>query len=745
MRRLADQRGSALLLFLGVITALMIGSTVLVLTLMNQMKATASERTRVESGYAAEAALDTAVQVAKVNHPMSTTEEWLTPEELASAFAGVFPEGSEPTYRIYDNLATIDEGVKWDQGSPASSLTPDSMMWVEVTYDKNGRKTRARVLVRQSTTSFVYALPKAALFSDTGITLADTSDIYALNPDETPDASGPPYQTTVMAGGAYHDGDPVGCGRLSTNSSTDLAGPGSSVQSLGIRVNGSLSTPGHSFNDVIVGPGSVGYLGDYFNQTAEDGLLETSQAGATYAPAPAAPATLSASGTSVAPSKFTPSQITTISGVTYSSATKTYTFAGDIRINGTLELKTSGSGTGVFPAGTTFNFSKLSVNDSRNLTVTGELTVKANAVYAGGALTISNSTANTVSDSLGQLYCRGNLNVSGRVGLTTTSIYGRANVTIANDTSTALSDSLGQVYSLGDLSISGNVATTGTSLYAGANATLTGYTSPVTHQYSLVYSGNASRLLKLAGNVQLKTSALVSMGDFTISGATTPVTNWLGQIYVKCDAPGNTGNINWSGSMSVTSRDWANPSAEPKPMWMGRYWSRTGTYNDEYGPIWVPGNSSTSTVFGSTGTSSVMCPLLCTTEKTKVTGTVNFGTRAKPMVYYFMCDNNGIYPQKVEWKTNGKFYGLMVITESTIEFGDPGSGTVSSYVQGAVFAGCPYVAGTTPSTSDITLYDNSQVAYDQAIIDAVAASSIKTTTVVTETVAGSWQELPVTP
>ena len=45
--------------------------------------------------------------------------------------------------------------------------------------------------------------------------------------------------------------------------------------------------------------------------------------------------------------------------------------------------------------------------------------------------------------------------------------------------------------------------------------------------------------------------------------------------------------------------------------------------------------------------------------------------------------------------------------------------------------------------SDIVLEDGSCVAYDQCVVGAIATSSLKTTTLVTQTVPGSWQQLPV--
>ena len=211
----------------------------------------------------------------------------------------------------------------------------------------------------------------------------------------------------------------------------------------------------------------------------------------------------------------------------------------------------------------------------------------------------------------------------------------------------------------------------------------------------------------------------------------------------------NHGDVNWSGTASVTSRDYTQQAiptadaAQPKPLWLGRYWSRTGTYNDEYGNIWVPGNSSTSIHLGSTGNSRIMCPLLCTTERTEVSGHIDYGSRTAPMVYFFMCDNNGIYPQVVEWACTGTFFGLMVINESTININHGVSGTPS--IEGAVFAGCPYDPSHTSgmSMSDIVLEDQSSIAYNQSVVGAVATSSLHTTTIVTQIVQGSWQQLPV--
>jgi hypothetical protein len=561
---------------------------------------------------------------------MSNTAEWLTPAELAEAFAGTgFPAGATVTYRVYDNLAPVDYTVKWDKGGPSAAGTPDGMVWVETTATLNGRKTRARCLVQQTSVSFVKALPKAALYSDTGVTLSDTSDVYALNADGSADTSGPPFQTSVAAGGTWASGSPAGVGRFTANATSNLAAPGTTTQSLGIAANGSANLAGHTFTDVQTPPvPPIGFLSDYFDQAAQSSLADESQAASNTTLYPH-----NASGTSVDHAKFTPTNLSTTFltsiNASFNSSTKTYTFNNDIVVTGgDVTLSTSS-----FPAGTKFNFKSL--------------------------------------------YATGDLTVSGQLTLNTTALY------VAND------------------------------------FTLTGPTS-----------------------------------------SSAAVKDWLGSVYVPAHSTTTpkTGNVDWSGYVSVTSRNYLNTTAAPQPMWLGRYWERSGTYADEYGPIWVPGNSSTSIALDSTGASTISCPLLCSTEKPTITGNITFGSRTQPMVYFYMCDNNGIYPMTCQFGVpagrdpwtgvdhpadipyTGTFYGLMVINESVIDILG-GTGTAPS-VQGAIFAGCPYVSASTPSMSDITLEGGASVAYDQAVIDAVAYSAIKTTTTVTQIVSGSWQQLP---
>ena len=166
-----------------------------------------------------------------------------------------------------------------------------------------------------------------------------------------------------------------------------------------------------------------------------------------------------------------------------------------------------------------------------------------------------------------------------------------------------------------------------------------------------------------------------------------------------------------------------------------------------YGPTWCVGNAGTSNVaIRFTGPSSGsclhgQCPLLATTEKTVTSGRVDFGTMTAPMVYYMVCDNDTLYSNTCDWGSSGTFYGLMVIMEACLRI-TGGNGTTPCVV-GAVFNGTPYKSGTSESVNDITLTGASTVAYNQAVLDAIINTSIRTTTKVTQIVPGSWQQVPV--
>jgi len=278
--------------------------------------------------------------------------------------------------------------------------------------------------------------------------------------------------------------------------------------------------------------------------------------------------------------------------------------------------------------------------------------------------------------------------------------------------------------------------------------------------FESLYVTGTSGDLTLTGNVTVNTAALYVGRNFTISGTTTSVTDQLGPIYV-------TGIADWNGgsgssrlkimttqitSASSTYTLWADATT-PGPMYAqiltvdgdssGNYDGSSGAYDLVLGRTWVDGNAGTGNVAvnfsapSSGANSTVMCPLLATTEKTVSNGKVDFGKQPfDPMVYYMQCDNDGLYTNTCQWGSTGTFYGIMVIMEAEIQITGGNDGTLAHpNIVGSVMAG-------TPVTPDISLSGNSSVTSNQAAIDNLPASlQLILRTKTTTTVPGTWQQL----
>ena len=768
MHRQRGERGVALIMLIGITATLAILASTLVMVLANQQRATAQERTRKTSQQYADGALDTAVTFAKAKKISQTDGSWLTTQELLDAFAegfdgGVLPEGMTVQFFVYDNSS----------GAAAYDANHDGMMWVEVVLAYQGKTTRARVLIRQREESVISAFPKAVVYSDTGIRLDGTSDVYAVEADNiTPWAPAPPWATTIMVGGGMSTAS--GARDFTANSVANLAAPTSTVQSVNIQANGSVSPTG-KFNGTI--SGGIGLLSDYFDQAAQADLCDEAQVGETHAAAPTAP---------TAPPAPTPTPSTTLSStditnIQNSSTTTAYTtyqntsaktaastnitisrttartlyfkdlyvrgnlsitgpvtlvVTGFLRVDGTLALNNT-TATAV-----TDTFSgPVYVGSTSASSVAGKVTFSgAPSFYTAGALTLSNTFT-----SVGQLYANGNLALSGNAPVTaTSSVYSGGTLTVSGATS-AITDQFGSLYvaGTGTSAVSGTVTLNATSsIYAAGPLALSNTLTTTGLFYAAAAYSSTTPALSITGNATVKSTALVvALGNFRISGATSPVTNYFGPVWVG----GPSASATWSGTASVRTTNYTNALLPAGPMWI-TILNRSGTFNDVYGYVWLTGNAGTANVaWQVTGPSSgtactIMCPLLATTEKTVTAGKVDYGTPTAPMVYYMVCDNDTLYSNTCEWGGSGTFYGLMVIMEACLEI--TGGNGVTPCVLGAVFNGTPYKSGTSPSVNDITLSGASTVAYSQSILDAIISTSIKTTTTVTQIVPGSWQQLP---
>ena len=746
-------------MLIGMTAALAILTAALVMMLANEQGATAASRQSKTSLDYAEAALNSGVNAIKIttqagnNFPTVTPGVDMSSMNVQYAIACPSPAPTA-TYNVYDNGddgTTVDKNLHWDANL-------GHKLWVGP-QSLTGHTSRLRQMLDSSTKSAV--LPMAAMFADTTIVLNGTSNAYAVQPDGT---FVPPGQTqyayNIMAGGSYTNNSNT---VVTGNNSTTLRPPTGTSQSLGLKVNGRVSLPGITENGVV--QGGVPLLSDYFDQGRQYALTVQAQTGMTTAaplhndttlpPSPTPSPTATAAST-----KFTPTNITTISGVTSTGTTiKTYTIP-DLKVTGNLALSTSGGS--AFPAGTTFNFSKLWV-DNGTFTVTGDLDVNATTLYVNGALTISgDTTANT--DDLGTAYVRGAASITGSTGLTlnsaATSYFGS---TFNHTPSTAVTDNLGPLYFVGNAtfsSSSGNLSIAGgKNVHAGGTFTITGPTSSSSTVPCASAPCTASATSAITGNAMVDTTDLYTGGSFTISGNTANLTganaDQFGPVYV-------TGIADWScGSTSArlgiqttsaTTTAYSGPTT-PGPMYAqlflidgdtnGDYVSGRGPYEVVLGDVWVDGNAGTGDVAvnfsaPASGTAStIMCSVLATTEKTCTNGYINMGTLTDPMVYYMACDNDELYSNTCEWASNGTFTGIAIIMEAAVQVtgGNNGASWQTANFIGSLMAG-------TPVTPDITMSGNSSVCYNQSVIENLPAnlqSILRTTT--TTTVPGTWQQL----
>ncbi len=271
MRRHRNQEGFAMILLIGIMATLAILASMLVLMLGNEQQATFKERASKTSQSYAEAGLNSAISGLENDGSWTgTTATPFTPATNQTQYNEVngnyatLSGAPTVTYLVYDNASPVNYSTNYDANG-------DGEVWVQATTTYNGRTTTVRQLMQSYQT--VSAIPYAAAWTDTNMTLNGTSNIYSVNADGTPDTSGAPYQTSVMVGGNF-----------TANSSTTLASPADSskTQSVGLQVNGTVSTPGHSFNKTTGGdrdaqrllrPGSPGGADDAGPDLSEQRLV----------------------------------------------------------------------------------------------------------------------------------------------------------------------------------------------------------------------------------------------------------------------------------------------------------------------------------------------------------------------------------------------------------------------------------------------------------------------------------------
>ena len=146
MHRQREQRGSTLIMLIGVIAAVAIMAATLVVLVMNVSANTAAERTRAKAFNMSEAGLDNGLYVLGKNWPkfLTSTPPAIDTDAFRTEFnVAEFPGPLTPVdVMFYDNLPTINQGTHWDSNG-------DKMMWVDSQARVGDRTARVRALVQQ--------------------------------------------------------------------------------------------------------------------------------------------------------------------------------------------------------------------------------------------------------------------------------------------------------------------------------------------------------------------------------------------------------------------------------------------------------------------------------------------------------------------------------------------------------------------------------------------------------------------
>ena len=352
-------------------------------------------------------------------------------------------------------------------------------------------------------------------------------------------------------------------------------------------------------------------------------------------------------------------------------------------------------------------------------THTQSLGLEANGTISttGHSFNITPGTVGLLSDYFDQAH-QAALTAEAQAGMPTQATNTPSATTISSSLLSTLQGTSSQTY------------TASAPLYYNGNLTLSaksGNASTFTFG-SLYVTGN----LTLTGNVTVSTTALYVGGTFAISGTTAAISDSFGPTYCA-------GTIDWNGStasspplLSITTGPLFAKilGVDGNSSDNSSYDGVSGPTKVTLGPTWVDGDAGTGDIAvnfaGPTNTAStVMCPLLATTEQTHINGLVNLGTLTSPMVYFMQCDNDGLYSNTFQFKGTGTFTGLMVLFEAPFNM-------TSGNVVGAVLEG-------TPVDNDITMSGSSSICYNQTAIDNCTSDSLRTTTATT--VPGSWQQL----
>jgi hypothetical protein len=224
MRRFKDQRGSVLILLIGVIAAVAILATSLVVMTSNNTHNMGQVRSATKSFDVAESALDRGMYKLGGSWPTTATlaVSWTTTDQtkMRDTASGGFSLTDYPAPRIdgvqftnvmfVDNQQPIDYSVHWDKGGPEiattpilESVTPDNRMYVIATGATGTEQTRVMALVER--TFLDVNLPRGVALAANGDLMSNGSGNNPKIKVEVPPPAG--IVTAVHVSGSIEEPD----------------------------------------------------------------------------------------------------------------------------------------------------------------------------------------------------------------------------------------------------------------------------------------------------------------------------------------------------------------------------------------------------------------------------------------------------------------------------------------------------------------------------------------------------------
>ncbi len=206
------QRGSSLILIIGVIAALALLVSALVVLTSNVMHNTARHRTQAKAFNVAEAALDAGQAAAWVNWPLVDTPTPALPGNFDAKFpASEFPRpssGQFVTVHFYDDNGTggANPGIRYSVHQDGDATVPaNNLLWIVAEANSGGRKAKVMALVEKITYT-VTIKERVALYTDSNAVFKGTGNQPVLGVDPPPDNPPADFASAYVKGSLNQNG-----------------------------------------------------------------------------------------------------------------------------------------------------------------------------------------------------------------------------------------------------------------------------------------------------------------------------------------------------------------------------------------------------------------------------------------------------------------------------------------------------------------------------------------------------------